>query len=211
VEDQELHQLRRLHGLLPIELEPPPPPLRLRLDQQGSFKVTGPQETMPEPSLRGEHLNSEEPNVSDLGVESLGPSNSPITNLSVPIMVQVVPPRVTHHERQIFLQAAMEANAATSSGSAHTPSTTTTIGGILPPKPPSLVGTTMVSTTSTLGSGIVSSMATITTPFTQSATGPLFSYGMLGFDTNFILSYSTLQTMGLGARSSNDPLLSSAS
>jgi hypothetical protein len=40
----------------------------------------------------------------------------------------------------------------------------------------------------------------------QSATGPPFSYGMPGFDTNSVLTYSTLQTMGLGAGSSNAPL-----
>jgi hypothetical protein len=37
-------------------------------------------------------------------------------------------------------------------------------------------------------------------------TGPLFSYGMAGFDMNSALFYSTLQTMGLGARRSNTPL-----
>jgi hypothetical protein len=64
----------------------------------------------------------------------------------------------------------------------------------------------MVSTTSTSGSGLIPSMAVITAPFTQSATGPPFSYKMPGFDTNSVLSYSTLQTMGLGAGSSNAPL-----
>jgi hypothetical protein len=49
-------------------------------------------------------------------------------------------------------------------------------------------------------------MATITAPFTQSATSPPFSYRMPGFDTNSVLSYSTLQTLGLGAGSSNAPL-----
>jgi hypothetical protein len=64
----------------------------------------------------------------------------------------------------------------------------------------------MVSTTSTSGSGPIPSLATTTAPFTQSATGPPFSYGMPDFDTNFVLTYSTLQTMGLGVGSSNDPL-----
>jgi hypothetical protein len=124
----------------------------------------------------------------------------------VPIVVQVVPPRVTHHERQIVLQAAMEENVATSSGSPHTPSTTATTGGVPPPNSPSQVQTTMVSTASTSGSGLILSMAAITAPFTQSATGPPFSYGMPDFDTNSVLTYSTLQTMGLGAGSSNAPL-----
>jgi hypothetical protein len=64
----------------------------------------------------------------------------------------------------------------------------------------------MVSTTSTLGSGLIPSMATTTAPFTQSETGPPFSYGMPGFDTNSVLTYSTLQTLGVGAGSLNTPL-----
>jgi hypothetical protein len=36
--------------------------------------------------------------------------------------------------------------------------------------------------------------------------GPPFSYGMLGFDSNSVLTYSTLQTMGLGEGSSNYPM-----
>jgi hypothetical protein len=35
---------------------------------------------------------------------------------------------------------------------------------------------------------------------------PSFSYGMLEFDTNSILTYSTLKTMGLGEGISNSPL-----
>jgi hypothetical protein len=161
---------------------------------------------VPEPAPRGEHSNPEEPTISDLGAEALGPFNPPITDLSAPLLIQLAPPRVTHHERQIVLQAAMEENVATSSGSPHTPSTTATTGGIPPPNPPSSVRTTMVSTTSTSGSGLIPSMAAITAPFTQSATGPPFSYGMPDFDTNSVLTYSTLQTMGLGAGSSNAPL-----
>jgi hypothetical protein len=64
----------------------------------------------------------------------------------------------------------------------------------------------MVSTTSTSVNGLIQSMAAITTPFTQSANGPLFSYEIPGFDTNYVLSYSTLQTLGMGAGRSNTPL-----
>jgi hypothetical protein len=49
-------------------------------------------------------------------------------------------------------------------------------------------------------------MEVATTPFTPSATGPLFSYGMPSSGTSPILSYSTSQTLGLGAGSSNAPL-----
>jgi hypothetical protein len=45
-----------------------------------------------------------------------------------------------------------------------------------------------------------------TTPFTPSATGPPFSYGMPSSGTSLVLSYSTLQTLGLGVGSSNTPL-----
>jgi hypothetical protein len=64
----------------------------------------------------------------------------------------------------------------------------------------------MVSTASSLSSGPIPSLAATTTPFTQSATGPLFSYGMPSSGTSPVLSYSTLQTLGLGAGSSNTPL-----
>jgi hypothetical protein len=107
-------------------------------------------------------------------------------------MVQFFPPRVTHRERQIVLQEEMEENTAILSGIPHTPSMAGTTRGILPPNPPSLVCTTMVSITFNLGSGLIPSMAVITAMFTKSAIGPSLSYEMLGFDMNSILSSSTL-------------------
>jgi hypothetical protein len=50
---------------------------------------------------------------------------------------------------------------------------------------------------------MISSATVTTASFTQSVTGPPFSYGMLHFDTNFVLTYSTLQTMALGVGRSN--------
>jgi hypothetical protein len=100
----------------------------------------------------------------------------------------------------------METNVATSSGNTHISSTTIIAGGVLPPNQPSSVQTTMVSTASTLGNGLIPSMATITAPFTQSATCPPFSYGMPNFGMSTVLSHSTLQTLGLGEGSSNAPL-----
>jgi hypothetical protein len=99
----------------------------------------------------------------------------------------------------------MEANVVTFPGSPHTPSMVATTGGVPPPNSPSSVWTTMVSTTSNSGSGLISSMEATTSPFTQSVTGPLFLYGIPDFDTNFVLTYSTLWSMGLGPGSSNDP------
>jgi hypothetical protein len=120
--------------------------------------------------------------------------------------MQLAPPRVTYHERQIVLNSAMEANVATLSGGPHTPSMVATTRGVPPPNSPSQVQATMVSTASTSGSGLISSMAMITASFTQSVTGPLFSYGMPNFDMNSVLTYSTLQTLGPGVGSSNAPL-----
>jgi hypothetical protein len=53
---------------------------------------------------------------------------------------------------------------------------------------------------------MIPSMVMITSPFTQSVTSPPFSNGMPGFDTNSVLSYSILQTLGLGEGLSNTPL-----
>jgi hypothetical protein len=147
----------------------------------------------------------EGPTIFYLGEESLSLYNSTITDLLMPLLIPLAPPRVTHHEHQIILQAAMEENGTTSSGSLDTPSTTATTWGIPPPKSPSQVRAT-ISTASTLGSGLILSMATITTLFTQSATSTPFPYGMPNFDTNSVLSYSTPQTLGLGEGSSNAPL-----
>jgi hypothetical protein len=143
----------------------------------------------------------EEPTISDLGAEALGPSETLTTDLSVPIIVQIYP-----YECQTVSQAAMETNVATSSGNSPIPATTVTTGGVPPPNPPSSVRATMVSTASTSSNGLIPSMVATTAPFTQSATGPPFSYGMPSSGTSPVLSYSTLQTLGLGAGSSNAPL-----
>jgi hypothetical protein len=81
-------------------------------------------------------VNPEEPTISDLGVEALGLYNSLITKFLVPLLIQLSPPRVMHHEHQIVLQVEMETNVATLSGIPHTPSTSITTGGVLPPNSP---------------------------------------------------------------------------
>jgi hypothetical protein len=100
----------------------------------------------------------------------------------------------------------METNVVASLGNPHTPSTSITTRGFPQPNQPLPVQTTMVSAASTSENGLILSMAAITAPFTQSATSPLFSYGMPCFNTNSVLSYSTLQTLGLGAGSLKAPL-----
>jgi hypothetical protein len=168
-------------------MDPLPPPLRRRLDQQGSFDMTRPQETEPDPSLRGENFILEEPTISDIRVEALSFYNPLIIDLSMPIIIQVKP-----YKRQVVSQVAMETNVATSSGSPHIPYMPISKGVFLPPNQPYLVWTTMLLTTSTLSNGLILSMAVIIATFTQSAIGPPFSYRMPGFDTNSVLSYSTL-------------------
>ena len=92
----------------------------------------------------------------------------------------------------------MEANVATSFGSPHTHVSATTTGGIFPPNPPSPFCNLVVLIPSTSGNGLIASLATNNAPFMQSVMGPPFSYGMPEFDSNSILTYSTLQNMGLG-------------
>jgi hypothetical protein len=127
VEDHELCRSRRLLGLPPITLEPPPPPLRRKLDQQGSFEATGSQETVLD-------QHPEEPTISDLGAEDLGPPETPTTDISVPIIIHIYP-----YRRQTVSHAVMETSVATSSGNSSIPTTVVTTGGVPPPNPPSLV------------------------------------------------------------------------
>jgi hypothetical protein len=170
-----------------IDLDPPSPPLRRKLDQQGYFEVIGLQETIPDSSPRGEHSISEEPIISNLGEQDLGSYNPPIINLSMSIIVQVQP-----YEHQVVSQAAMETNVATYSGNTHISSMFLTTGVVPPPNQPSSVWTTMVSTASTSSNCLILSMVAITAPFTQSVIGPMFSYGMPGFGKSTVLSHSTL-------------------
>jgi hypothetical protein len=80
-------------------------------------------------------------------------------------------------------------------------------GGIIPPPPPSPTRNTSSQTPTTSGSGIVSSMTstTVHTSIVQNMFGTPFPYGMLGFDSSTNLTYSTLQTIGLGEGISNAP------
>jgi hypothetical protein len=74
-----------------VDLAPPSPPRRKKLDQQGSFEATGLQEIVPDSSPRGENLIMEEPIISKIRAQALGLYNPLSTNLSVPIIVQVQP------------------------------------------------------------------------------------------------------------------------
>jgi hypothetical protein len=145
--------------------------------------------------------HSGEMTVLDLEGKSLGPFETSTTDLSVPIIALIHP-----YECQTVSHAAMETNVVSPSGNSSIPTTVVTTREFPPPNPPSQVRATMVSTASTLHSGPVPSMAAATTPFTPSATGPPFSYGMPSSGTSPVLSYSTSKTLGLGAGISNAPL-----
>jgi hypothetical protein len=206
VEDQQLCRSGRLQGLPPVTLEPPPPPLRHRLDQEGSFEASRPQETIPEPAPREDFPAPEESTISDLEVEGFRPANPLITDLSAPLLIQTVPPEVTSLEHQFVRRAAMEATSATSSGSPRTPISAAMGGGVMPPPPPPLIRTTVVQTPTTSSRGTIPSTTLTTVPSIQNVFGAPFSYGMSGFNSCSVLTYSTLQIIGLGAGSSNAPL-----
>jgi hypothetical protein len=101
---------------------------------------------------------------------------------------------------------AMETNVVTPSGNSSIPTIIFTTGDMSSPNLPSSVRATMVSTATTSHSGPNPSLVAATTPFTPSATGPPLSYDMPSSGTSPVLSYSTLQTLGLGAGSSSTPL-----
>jgi hypothetical protein len=194
VEDPELRRSRRLLGLPSVTLEPPPPPLIRKLDQQGSFEVIGLQTIVPDQP-------PEESTILDLEATTLGPVETTTTDFLVPFIVPI-----QFYERQTVLHTAMKTNVVSPFGNSSIPTTVVTTGEISPPNPPSLVQATMVSTATTSHSGLIPSLAAATTPFTPSVTGPPFSYRMPSSCTSPVLSYSTLQTLGLGAGSSSAPL-----
>jgi hypothetical protein len=99
----------------------------------------------------------------------------------------------------------METNVVTSYGNSSIPTTVATTGEASP-NLPSSVRATMVLATTTSHNGPNPSMAMATTPFTPSATSSPFSYGMPSSGTSPALTYSTLETLGLGVGSYNAPL-----
>jgi hypothetical protein len=184
VEDSELRRSRSLLGLPPIILEPPPPPLRRKLDHQGSFKATKDFEPEQPP----------EESTSNLGLVE---TSSTDTWLDIIVQIQF-------YESLSVPNLVME--QITSSGDSSIPITVTTTGEASPNFPLSAVRTTMVSAATTSHSGPTPSMTAATPPYTPSATGVPFSYGMPSSGTSLALTSSTLQTLGLGAGSSNAPL-----
>jgi hypothetical protein len=187
MEDPKLCQSQRLLGLPSVILEPPPPPLRRKLDHQGSFEATELQTIEPE-------------QLPEESTANLGSVETPTTDtwplVSVPIQF---------YERMSMPHTAMETNVVTSSRNFSIPTTVATTGEASP-NLPSSVQATMVSATTMSHSGPIPSITAATNPFTPSATGSPFSYGMPSSGTSPALTHSTLQTLGLGAGSSNSPL-----
>jgi hypothetical protein len=161
--------------------------LRQKLDQQGSFEAIGLQTIVSEQLLEESTTN-------------IGSIETPTTNTWPQFIVPI-----QFYECLSVPHTAMETNVVTSSGNSSIP-TTVSIIGEASPNLPSSVRATMVLAATTPHSGPNSSMAVATTPFTPSATGPPFSYGMPSSGTSPALTYSTLQTLGLGAGISNAPL-----
>jgi hypothetical protein len=146
-----------------------------------------------------QHL--EESTILDLGAKYFGLVETSTNDISTPTIILIHP-----YECQTVSHAAMETNVVTPFGNSSIPTTIVTIGEFSPPNPLSPVRATMVSTASISHSGLIPSLAAATTPFTPSAIGPPFSYGMPSSGTSLVLSYSTSQTSGLGVGSFNTPL-----
>jgi hypothetical protein len=100
----------------------------------------------------------------------------------------------------------MEPNSVTSYENSSIPITVATTGEASPNLPLSVARATMVLAATMSHSGLTPSIAAATPPYTPSATGPPFSYGMPSSGASPVLTSSTLQTLGLGAGSSNAPL-----
>jgi hypothetical protein len=109
-----------------VTLEPPPPPLRWKLDQQGSFEATGLQTIVPEQPL-------EESNILYLEATTLGSVETPTTDLSAPFIVPI-----QFYECQTVSHTTMETNVVTSSGNCSVPTTVVTAGESSPNLPSSV-------------------------------------------------------------------------
>jgi hypothetical protein len=183
VEDSELRRSRRLLGLPPVILEPPPPPLRRRLDHLGSFEATGAFDPEQPPEATTANLGAVETSDTDFGP---------------PVIISV-----EAYERLLSPDPVMEQIIPT--GTTSIPITVVTTGEASP-NLSSVVRSTMAPATTTSQSGPTPSIAAATNPFTSSATGSPFSYGMPSSGTVPALTSSISQTLGLGAGSSNASL-----
>jgi hypothetical protein len=166
-----------------VILEPPPPPLRRRLDHLGSFEATG-------------DFDPEQP--PEATTANLGAVETSDTDFGPPVIISV-----EAYERLLSPDPVMEQIIPT--GTTSIPITVVTTGEASP-NLSSVVRSTMAPATTTSQSGPTPSIAAATNPFTSSATGSPFSYGMPSSGTVPALTSSISQTLGLGAGSSNASL-----
>jgi hypothetical protein len=165
-----------------VILEPPPPPLRRKLDHRGSFEAIGAFDPEQPP----------EESTANLGlVETSNTDTRP--DIIVPIQF---------YERLSVPNPVMEQI----SGNSSIPITVFTTGEASPNFPLLVVQATTVSAATMSHSGPMPSIAAATPFYTPSATGAPFSYSIPSSGTSPILTSSTLQTLGLGAGSSNAPM-----
>ena len=82
-----------MRNLPPITaLEPPPLPQRRRLDTEGSFEPVGISEFLGEPELIANRFNLDKVEIEELQTDEFARNfNSPLTDLNVPVIVQVRP------------------------------------------------------------------------------------------------------------------------
>jgi hypothetical protein len=188
VEDSELRRSQRLLGLPPVILEPPPPPLRQKLDQRGSFEETRFQTIEPKQLLEesAANLGSVETSKTDTWLDIIMP--------------------IQFYERLSAPNPVMDPNSVTSTGNSSISIIVATTGDASPYLPLSIVQATIVLTATTSHSGPTPSIVAATPLYTPSAIGPPFSYGMPSSGTSPALTSSTLQTLGLGAGRSNASL-----
>jgi hypothetical protein len=133
-------------------------------------------------------------------IANIGSIETPTTDTWPSVIVPI-----QFYERLSVPHIVMEPNTVTSSGNSSIPTTVATIGEASPNLPSSVWATTVLVATMS-HSGPTPSIVAATNPFTPSATGPPFSYGMPSSGTSPALTYSTLQTLGLGVGSSSAPL-----
>jgi hypothetical protein len=165
-----------------VILEPPPPPLRRKLDHQGSFEATGAFDPKQSPEESTANLGLVETSNPDSWLDFIVPIQFyECLSAPNPVMEQI-------------------------SGNSSIPIIVVTTGEASPDLPLSSVRATMVSAATTTHSGLTPSIAAATPPYTPSATGPPFSYGVPSSGTSPTLTSSISQTLGLGAGSSNAPL-----
>jgi hypothetical protein len=184
VEDSGLRRSRRLLGLQPVILEPPPPPLRRKLDHLGSFEATG-------------AFNPEQP--PEGSAANLGLAETSNTDFGPDVIISV-----ESYERLFSNNPVME--QVISTGTSSVTVTGVATGEASPNLPLSSVRATTVSAATTSQSEPIPSIAAATNPFIPNATGAPFSYGMPSSGTIPALTSSMSQTVGLGAGSSNASL-----